>query len=281
MVTPFGEVDKECLWDALRWSWYPPLCLSRVPPMLRLPVGVVGMGTSTLLVGLCLGREEEGEYKEASRLGTFGGISVSSSMGSSVRCCLGRGTDPSWRMALGLATESLRCFKRSFRVFLASTDLFWSFLAPLESGFLSFFSDECGSVSSPLSWLGWSCVALGKTTALGMCECPRARWGWWELELAGVGEEGRNWGLLADELDSLRDPLTFPCALSHWFLMGCRPFCWSTGVDSGVGRAANSGGWHPSRKMTVLVSPLGAFRSLPVLRRLVYNFGESLLVWYS
>ena len=95
--------------------------------MLRLPVGVVGvvgMGTSTLLVGLCLGREEEGEYKEASRLGTLGGTSVSSSMGSSVSCGLGRGPDPSWSMALGLATESLRCFKRSFSVFLASTDLF-------------------------------------------------------------------------------------------------------------------------------------------------------------
>lgn len=66
--------------------------------MLRLPVGVVGvvgMGTSTLLVGLCLGREEEGEYREASRLGTLGGTSVSSSMGSSVSCCLGRGPDPS------------------------------------------------------------------------------------------------------------------------------------------------------------------------------------------
>ncbi len=66
--------------------------------MLRLPVGVVGvvgMGTSTLLVGLCLGKEEEGEYREASRLGTLGGTSVSSSMGSRVSCGLGRGPDPS------------------------------------------------------------------------------------------------------------------------------------------------------------------------------------------
>lgn len=94
MVTPFGEVDRDCLWEALRWSWYAPRCRSRVPPMLRLPVGVVGeegMGTSTLLVGLCLGREEEGEYSDASRLGTWGGISDSSSIGSRVRCCLGRG----------------------------------------------------------------------------------------------------------------------------------------------------------------------------------------------
>lgn len=252
--------------------------------MLRLPVGVVGvegMGTSTLLVGLCLGKEEEGEYKEASRLGTAGGTSVSSSIGSSMRWGLGRGPDSSCRMAFGLATESLRCFKRSFRVFLASTDLFWSFLCPLQSGIFSCFSEECGKDSSPWSRLGWSCVALGSTTALGMLECPRAIWGWLELALEGAGEEERNCGLFADGLASLRGPLTFPWAFSHWFLMGCRPFCWSTGVDSGVGRAASSGGWQPSRRIIVLVSPLGEFKSLPLLSRLVNSLGESMLVWYS
>lgn len=60
--TPLGEFmflgidEMECLCEELRWY---ARCLSRV---LIGPGGVVGVvGTSTLLVGLFLGREEEGE----------------------------------------------------------------------------------------------------------------------------------------------------------------------------------------------------------------------------
>ena len=99
--------------------------------------------------------------------------------------------------------------------------------------------------------------------------------------VGGGGDEGRNCELLAAVLDSFRELPTLALALSHWFLMGCRPFCWSTGVDSGVGRAASSGGWQPSQRIMVLTSPWGDLRSLPLLSRLVYILGESMLGWYS
>lgn len=120
--SPLGGEDMECRWEELRWY----RCLSRVPIC---PVGDVGVvGTSSLLVGLFLGKDEEGEYKEASRLGTLGGISVGLTMGSSIRCCRDFGI--STMMAFGLL--SFRCFKRSFSVFLASTVRRWSLRPDLE-----------------------------------------------------------------------------------------------------------------------------------------------------